>query len=283
MNADLSEASQIAIDSDFREADRRTLDVMDNKIIVAEGRNGAGVYNFSTGTFQEYIPITTNPIDVAESEIVTNAATFNEDIILMANGGGGLSLSEDNDDSINTVGVIELEGSINFVASRGDYVFAASGREGLQVIKLNRPSASLEAECAVAPNYSGSANLNINAGEDLSYSGSSNFNSLNINGTLLLCGSWAARNDVNINSEGILSMRGSLFVGRNNSNRALNINNGASFKVEGELVIYGDLRLGENATLEFLGEDSRITVFGNVQTANSATITGTFVDTEGKL
>ena len=283
LNEDFTESTQIPISSNFGVAERRTLDVFEDRIIVSEGNNGAGVYNLNSGAFIEHIPITTNPANVAVTDIVTNAVSFNEDAILMANGGGGLSFSKFENGTIATVGVIELPGSINFVSSKGDFIFAASGSEGLQIIRINRPSPTLAAECADLPNYEGSANLNVNGGEDLAFSGKKSFDSLNINGNLLLCGSWTSRNSVNINSSGAFSIRGSLFVGNNNDQRSINVNNGAKLIIEGDVTIYGDLNLRDNTTLEFLGEDSQINVFGNVNVSNSATITGTFDDVQGKF
>lgn len=99
-----------------------------------------------------------------------------------------MSLSEGEDDNINIVGVVELNGSINYVESKGDYIFAASGKEGLQIIKLNRPDVGLEAKCSSVPAYPqwGSSWLNVDSGVTLAYSGSKRFNSISVNGDLLL-------------------------------------------------------------------------------------------------
>ncbi|WP_350291848.1 hypothetical protein [uncultured Croceitalea sp.] len=287
LNADLSEASQIAIDSDFGEAEKRTLDFTDDKIVVAEGSRGAGVYDFNTGAFQEYIPITTNPANVDASNIVTNATAFNENILLMANGGGGLCLTDDENGSTNIVGIIELEGSINFVSSKDDYIFAASGREGLQIIKINKPSASLQERCSISPAYVGSSRLNVAQGDDLAYSVDTRFREINVDGSLLLCGSWTVRNGVVIGENALFEMSGTATVARNNRRRDITVSQGATFRVEGiangSLTIWGDLILEENATLEFLGNENTITVHGDVIIANSATVTGNFTDTEGKF
>ncbi len=284
LNSDFSEASQIAIDSDFGESEKRTLDFTDDKIVVAEGSKGAGVYDFNTGAFQEYIPITTNPVNVSQSDIVTNATAFNEGVLLMANGGGGLCLTDDENGSTNIVGIIELEGSINFVASKGDYIFAASGREGLQIIKMNKPSDSLEERCSVSPRYFGNSRLNVSQGEDLSYSGSTRLREVTISGSLLLCGSWTVRDRITIGNNGVFELSGDLTVARNNRRRNITVGGGATYRVEGgNLTIWGDLILGDNSTLEFLGSNSSITVHGDVIKSNSATVTGDFVDAEGKF
>ena len=286
LNGSLQEKSQIQIDSDFRLADKRTLDIMGSNVIVAEGRNGAGVYDINTGVFQEYIPIATNPSNVAESDIVTNATAYNEGAILMANGGAGLGLAEEENGALNIVGVIELNGSINYVASRGDYIFAASGREGLQIIKMNKPSDSLSEQCNATQEYTGNRDLSVANGEQAAYnSGNSGkrLRSLTVNGELLICGTWTVRNAVNINDGGLFEMNGTFIVARNSRRRNLTVGAGATFRVEGNLTIYGDLILEDNASLEFIGEDSVVNVFGDVNLGNNATVTGTFRDVQNKF
>ena len=201
----------------------------------------------------------------------------------MANGGAGLCLSEDQGNNTDLVGIIELDGSTNYVATKDDYIFAATGKSGLQIIKLNRPNDSLEASCADIPSYSGRRNLNVSTGENLSYRGSKRFNSINVDGELLLCGSWTVSNSTNINSNASFSMKGTFVVGRNNKRKNVTINENATFKVEGNLTIYGDLILNDGATLDFLGSDSVVNVFGRVTKAAAAEVTGSFDDVRNKF
>ena len=283
LNTDFGITKEISISSDFGDFAKRTIDYTNDMIVVSEGSKGAGIYDANTGNLTEYLPILINPEGVESQDIVTNAVASNEGIILMANGGAGLCLSEDQDNNPDLVGIIELTGSINYVASRGDYIFAASGKQGVQVIKLNRPSTSLEQECADSPVYSGSANLNVNTGDDLAYRGSKRFNSINNNGSLLLCGSWTVQNDINLNSEAIFQINGTLVVGRNNGRSNINVNSGATLIIEGDVIIYGDLVLNEGASLEFLGSNSSINIFGSVRRADNSSVTGSFDDVRNKF
>jgi len=282
LDGGFNETRQIPIDSDFRLADKRTLDVSDDKIVVAEGSRGAGIYNASTGALIEYIPIPINPDQVAEENIVTNATALNGDVLLMANGGAGLCLTEENNGQ-DLVGIIELQGSINYVASKGDYIFAASGKRGLQVIKMNKPDSSLETRCQGTPRYSGTSRLVVPSNADLAYSGSKRFRNMDIAGNLLLCGTWTVRDEIEIQSDALFEMRGVLVVARNNRRRNVTVGANATFRVEGNLTIYGDLILEEGATLEFLGNDSRVNIFGDVNRADSATVTGEFEDVQDKF
>ncbi|MDB2607199.1 hypothetical protein N9Y48_05425, partial [Zobellia sp.] len=243
----------------------------------------AGVYNMTSGDLIEHISILLNPEGTETENIVTNAVALNEDILLMANGGAGLCLSEEIAGLSNIVGVVDLDGSINYVASKGDYVFAASGKAGLQIVKLNRPDESLDTRCSDLLFYSGSANLSVNQGEVKEFKGAKYFNSVNVNGSLLLCGIWAIGNSSNINSNGLFEMNGTLYIGRNSRSRNLTINQGATLRIEGNLVVYGDLILNDGATLEFIGDNSTVSVFGSVKTSESATVIGTYNDIRNKF
>ena len=278
LDQNLNVLRSINIESDFGVDAKRTLDFLNETIVVSEGTKGAGVYNAATGSFIEYLSILTNPENAEPGEIVTNGVAVNEEVLLMANGAGGLSLSENKDDSTNGVGVIELTGSINYVASKGDYIFAASGKSGFQIIKLNRPSTSLAERCSDLVSYSGSSNLNVNTGDDFAYSGSKRFNTINIGGNLLLCGSWTVKDGVNINENGLFEMNGTMVIGRNNRQRNVTINSGATLRVEGNLTIYGDLVLNDGATIEFIGENAVVAITGSVVKSATATVTGSFND-----
>lgn len=275
--------TEIAITSNFGDYSKRTLDFTGDHIIVAEGSKGAGIYDVTSGNLLEYIPILVNPSGVAVQDIVTNAVAANDNIILMANGGAGLCISEDQGNNTDLVGIIELDASINYVTSKGDYIFAAAGKDGLQIIKLNKPSESLAASCADVPLYSGSRNLNVNAGQNLAYRGSKRFNKVDVSGELLLCGSWTVSNATNINQDAIFGMNGTYVVGRNNKRKNVTINEGATFTVEGNLTIYGDLVLNDGATIEFLGDDSVVNIFGSVKKAATAQVNGNFRDVRNKF
>ncbi|MEP2237307.1 MAG: hypothetical protein ABJI22_03030 [Maribacter sp.] len=283
LDQNLNTTRSIAIDSDFGIDAKRTLDFLNENIVVSEGTKGAGVYNATSGNFVEYLPILTSPENAEPGEIVTNGVAVNENVLLMANGAGGLSLSETNDNNTVGVGVIELTGSVNYVATKGDYIFAASGKQGFQIIKLNRPDDSLVTRCEDLNAYSGSANLNVNSGDDFAYRGSKRFNSINIGGNLLLCGSWTVQNGVNLNTGGLFEMNGTLVVGRNNRQRNVSINSGATLRVEGNLTIYGDLNLNEGATVGFIGDDSVVNIFGRVNRGANTTVEGTFRDVRGSF
>lgn len=283
LSENLNETGMIPIETYLGSASKKTLDVWLDKIAVAEAAEGAGIYSPSAGGLLEYLPIPIHPEGVESGDIVTNAVTANEEMLFMANGGAGLSLSRQTTDGIQLVGIIELSGSVNYVVSREDYAFAASGSTGLQIIKLNRASESLETRCADLPLYEGSSKLNVHEGEIVAYRGEKRFNNLNIDGALLLCGSWTVANHVDVKDNASFELYGTLAIGRNDQRRNLKVGVGGILRIEGDVTIYGDLILEQGSRVEFLGSDSEIDIFGSVKYLGESTVLGTFRDVRNKF
>jgi len=261
-----------------------------DQVIVPEGTAGAAVYNLSSNSLIKSLPIHSLPENssVSNEDKVTNAVSTSEDYVFMANGGAGLSIAKLSDDTnILAEGIAEIDGSSNYVEAKGDFVFVASG-DGLKILKLSKPkndagSSEYFTKCAEYPRYDGNPNFNVNSNEEKNYSGSANVNNLNINGKLTFCGSINSKHGVNVNSNGEFNMSGAMAVGRYRKREDLNINSNAVLRINGSLTVYSDLNLNSGATLEFVGEGSSIHVFGEVRKGNNVTIKGEYNDTSGKL
>ncbi len=143
MDTELNVLSRIRTSSSFVEDAKRTMEITSNRLIVAEGAQGAGIYNLNSGALLEHLPILINPENSIEADRVTNAVSVNGDATLLANGGAGLALSVRND-LIDLTGVVELQGSINYVVTDNEFIFAASGTSGLQIISKIRTDESLD-------------------------------------------------------------------------------------------------------------------------------------------
>jgi hypothetical protein len=284
LDGNFQSTGDIAITADLGHA-KRTLDFYDGHIVVSEGDKGAGVYDLTNGNLVKYIPIALHPDGVASSDIVTNAVSANEELLFMANGGGGLAIAKNDNGQLETVGLIEIKGSINYVESKGDYLFAASGTEGLQVIKLNRPDTSLEAVCATYSTYWGTNRLTIADNDEKGYRGSKAFNRITVgkNADLTLCGSWTVRNDVRIEENGTLAMNGYMLVGSNNRKKKIIVEEGATLKIEGDIIVYGDIELKDGASILFIGEGNQAYVSGQVKKGANVSVTGNFTDTLNKF
>ncbi|MEO4005730.1 hypothetical protein [Flavobacterium sp. CAU 1735] len=266
---------------------KRTIDFSDSRVLVSEGYNGLGVYNLTSGAKSQTIAVPTNVAGANQQDIVTNAVSVNNNKAFVANGAAGLYIYNTSG-SLSLLGSLALNastpnGSANYVKSSGDYIFVANGNGGLKIIKMiAAPVSSID--CTSFPNYPGDQWLNVNSGQDLKYKGSASVQGVNVNANLTFCGSMAVSQGLNINSGGVFYMKGTLAQGQaNNPYQSLNINSNAKLKVEGSVVIYGNLVLNSGATLEFVGSGSSITIYGSVTKGNNVTITGNYTDTFNKL
>ena len=174
LDTELNEVSQIDTKTDLLAGAKRTIAIADDKLIVSEGADGAAIFNLDTGILEERLPILIDPENVSDSDKVTNAVAVEANTTLLANGGAGLAIRVEND-IIDLMGVVELNGSINYVTSNDDFIFAASGTKGLQIINKIRTQESLvipEGDYIIKARHSGRAvglsslslndNININ-------------------------------------------------------------------------------------------------------------------------
>ncbi|MDG3582827.1 hypothetical protein [Galbibacter pacificus] len=286
----LNKTNSFATSKDIAEA-KRTIDFFDNNVLVAEGSKGIGIYNINNGSKITTIKI--SEVDPKENidpnDLVTNAVSVEDKHIFAASGAGGVSVYTINDNisDLTTIGTLNLEGSANYVKSANDYIFVADGKGGLKILKaVAETDSSSGIVCTDYPVFKGGYWLNVNSNSDEAYSGSASLMGINVNSKahLIFCGALAVNKGININSEGTFLIKGTLAQGTSEAPyNALIVNNKGILQIEGSLVIYGNMILNNGATLEFLGNDSSITVYGNVIKNGNITITGNYTDTFNSL
>ncbi|GAA0877647.1 hypothetical protein GCM10009119_06150 [Algoriphagus jejuensis] len=262
---------------------KRTIAIRDSRVYIAEGANGAGIYRLDNGANIAKLPIPINPADTDPGDVVTNAVSVDNSLLFMANGAAGVSISDvSNISAIKSFGIIDLDGSSNFVRNEENFVFVATGTGGLQILKINKEESNPTGErCAGLPSYPGDYWLNINSNETKAYAGAASIGGINNNSNFLFCGSLAVLDQFNLNGNSVTEVYGSLAFGRYNAGTTMNVN--ATLKLSGSIVIYGDLNLNSGAKLEFIGTGNSITIYGRVNKNSGVTITGDYTDTEGKL
>ncbi|OOG76892.1 hypothetical protein [Algoriphagus sp. A40] len=260
---------------------KRTIDIEDGHLYISEGKNGAGVYNLSSGQQVTKLAIPINPENVEPGDIVTNAVSVDGGLMFMANGAAGVSIALADD--VEQHGVLDLDGSSNFVRFENKFIFVATGAGGIQILKMGNDTEETEDKCEDLEAYSGSSNLNVNGNESAAFRGSAQLKNVNIGGNFLFCGSLAIENSLNVNSNGLMEVYGSFAFGQYKKNTSINVNSKSVLRLSGSTVIYGDLRLNSGAKLEFVGDDNTITIYGDVTVNSGASISGNFNDTEGKL
>lgn len=277
----LSELVSIPLTSDAAGA-KRTLDIANDNLFVSEGANGAGIYKMNDGSLVQKLAIPIRPDDVAEGDIVTNAVSVDQDLLFMANGAAGISISDVSDlGAIKEFGVLDLDGSSNFVRNEEEFVFVATGFGGLQILKINKQESGSETSCEGLPAYPGDYWLNVNGGETKAYGGAASIGGVNNNSNLLFCGSLAVLEQFNLNGGSVTEIYGSLAFGKMNAGNTMHVN--STLKLSGSIVIYGNLNLNSGGSIEFVGSNNSITVFGTVTQQSGSSVTGEFTDTEGKF
>jgi len=259
---------------------KRTMDFDGTKLLVSEGYNGLGVYDVNSGSKLQSIAVA-----AAGGDNVTNAVSVNDGYAFVANGAAGLNVYKSGS-QLSLVGTVGITGSSNYVKSSGDYIYVASGKGGLKIIKMEKQNPTF-ANCSQYGTYNQGQNLILNSNEVKSYSGSTAITSVIINsgGVLTHCGSISVQNTLILNSGGTFNMRGTLAQGKYQQQNPteLIINSNATLQIEGSVVIWGDLRLNSGAKINFIGNDSSITIYGKVTKNSGVTITGNYKDTENKL
>lgn len=288
-NNNLNEISNFKTHENIADS-KRTIDFHDNNILISEGKEGLGIYNLDNGNKLTKIDLPTiTETKINENDVVTNAVTIENNHIFMANGAAGIAI-HDLQEGINNItktGTLDLDGSVNYVKSAGGYIFVASGAGGLKIIKTvdnNSNNSETSINCAELSSYTGGSWLNINSNQPQAYQGATSLKGLNISADFTFCGSLPVSQGLNLNSGGNFYMKGSMAQGNNHSPwNQLIINNNATLYVEGSLVIYGNMQLNNGATIEFLGNGSSITIYGDVNSNGTVTINGTFTDTFNKL
>ena len=273
----------ISLGTDLAEA-KRTMDFNSEYLVIANGKGGIKYYNVNSGSKTGEITLPTSlPGVLNNDDIVTNAVSYNNQLIFAANGAAGTYVCTENTNnhSLKLVGAFGfgIGNSINYVKSKDNFLFLASGRGGLKIMKII--PATIASSCTSLPTYTGGNNLNVSQNQNLQYKGSVTLHSSVIQGTLFYCGTMALTKDLDVKSGGTLTVQGSLVTGA--PNKYLKVDGGGKLKIQGNLTIYGNLQLASNSTLEFVGTNNTVAIYGTVTKGTNVTITGTYTDVNGKL
>ncbi len=268
---------------------KRTIAWYGNNVLVSEGSQGAGIYNFEAGTKIASLPLRLHPdaSEINPEDKVTNAVSTDGNFIYMANGGAGLDIIKLGESLIPVAeGIAEIQGSANFVQAKGEYIYVASGT-GLKILKVIAPILDDETtsflNCSEYDLYTGDKNLNIPSGDEASYSGLINLKHLNVNGILNVCGDLLIEKSANLSSDSALNMSGNFKLGNKKSSENLVINAKSTFRIEGLMEIHGDLIIASEGVLEFVGENSKIYVAGDVKINSGGEVIGEFEDLNNKF
>lgn len=113
----------------------------DQYIFAALNEEGMKIFDLD-GTFKQQIPRPATPEGSADEDNVTNSVSVNESLVFMANGESGITVGEiieELDDQLIIMGSMifnDLQSS-NYVESKDDLIFVASGLGGLKILAIS--------------------------------------------------------------------------------------------------------------------------------------------------
>ncbi len=109
----------------------------ESKVFVPAGREGLKTLDLTTGDILQQLELPELP-GVAPELIVSNGVSVNGDKVFIANGAAGLFVGSHQTDgeSINLLGSVNFSASANFVQSKDDVIFVATGTGGLKILEI---------------------------------------------------------------------------------------------------------------------------------------------------
>lgn len=111
------------------------VDMKDNLIYVPAGREGLKIVHSNTGEHKLVVPLPTME-DIEPEFVVTNGISINNDKVFVANGAAGLYVAEQQEENITLLGSVNFKASVNYVESKENIVFVATGTGGLKIMEI---------------------------------------------------------------------------------------------------------------------------------------------------
>lgn len=134
---------EIILDPDYvQNASKADLEISEQYLFAALNRGGTHIYDAGALSLLHAIPKPATPDGSDPENYVTNSVSFNDPLMFLANGGAGIAVNKrvwnegtEQDDFIE-FGYFDFGGplSSNFVKSRGNFIFVATGLGGLKIL-----------------------------------------------------------------------------------------------------------------------------------------------------
>jgi len=112
--------------------------VQDGLAYAALGDGGLKVVDLASGLITASIDRPEIPSGQNEKNYVTNGVSVNESgYVFIANGAAGVYVAKISDlGQLEVLGYLDLDASVNYVESHGDYLFVAAGEKGVAIIRM---------------------------------------------------------------------------------------------------------------------------------------------------
>lgn len=135
---DFTELDAIEVQGPITDESKTEIDVTDDYILAALNVSGLDIRNLD-GTLKERFNRPETPEGGLDEDYVTNSVSLNEELLLIGNGGAGVyvgAMIPENDNNVTLLGSMDFGSSVNFVESRGNYIFVAAGTGGLKILTI---------------------------------------------------------------------------------------------------------------------------------------------------
>ena len=127
----------------FPEA-KSTIDISGKMAFIAAGSAGVQIFNTVNHSLIGEIPVP----DPSNPDMLTNAVAYDEGLLFISNGAGGVYVANvltDVNENASTcetelLGYLDFESmaSVNHIAFKGEYLFIAAGLDGIKIVKVVR-------------------------------------------------------------------------------------------------------------------------------------------------
>ncbi|MCK5820590.1 MAG: hypothetical protein KAH17_01845 [Bacteroidales bacterium] len=112
--------------------------IRDGLAYAALGDGGLRVIDLASGLITASIDRPEIPLGQNEKNYVTNGVSLNESgHVFIANGAAGVYVAKISDlGHLEVLGYLDLDASVNYVESHGNYLFVAAGEKGVAIIRI---------------------------------------------------------------------------------------------------------------------------------------------------
>lgn len=136
--SDFTELDPILVQGPISDESKTEIDATDKYVFAALNKSGLDICLLD-GSLKEHFNRPETPEGGLDEDYVTNSVALNDELLLIGNGGAGIyvgAMIPENDDKVSILGSMDFHASVNFVESKGNYIFVAAGTGGLKILTI---------------------------------------------------------------------------------------------------------------------------------------------------
>lgn len=136
--SDFTELDPILVQGPISDESKTEIDATDKYVFAALNKSGLDICLLD-GSLKEHFNRPEPPEGGLDEDYVTNSVALNDELLLIGNGGAGIyvgAMIPENDDKVSILGSMDFHASVNFVESKGNYIFVAAGTGGLKILTI---------------------------------------------------------------------------------------------------------------------------------------------------